>query len=285
MYGSWNVKGYERAAAVELCRRGVNPMAAVLLASRGITGERELREYMSDDLSLLSDPMSFADMDRARDRVLSAIERGEHVAVYGDYDVDGITSSSMVADYLRGRGLECDIYIPERLEEGYGVRAAALDAIKSRGATLVITVDCGITAVEEAKHAKEIGLDLVVTDHHRCGGEIPLAVAAAVLQCFEEMGEDINPNVLRCNGALECKKALLLMKVGRLAEDFVEGMACVGGCVGGPSKNMTEIAAKKTRDEMIGQADKRNVHENLKALGADQIPMHRGERKQNEPWM
>ena len=163
---------------MELCRRGVNPMAAVLLASRGITGERELREYMSDDLSLLSDPMSFADMDRARDRVLSAIERGEHVAVYGDYDVDGITSSSMVADYLRGRGLECDIYIPERLEEGYGVRAAALDAIKSRGATLVITVDCGITAVEEAKHAKEIGLDLVVTDHHRCGGEIPLAVAA-----------------------------------------------------------------------------------------------------------
>ena len=110
-------------------------------------------------------------------------------------------------------------------------------------------------------------------------------VTAAVLQCFDEMGEDIQPNVLRCNGAVECKKALLMMKVGRLAEDFVEGMACVGGCVGGPSKNMTELAAKKTRDEMIGQADKRNVHENLKALGADKVPMHRGEKKENTAWV
>ena len=100
-------------------------------------------------------------------------------------------------------------------------------------------------------------------------------VTAAVVQCFEEMGEDIKPNVMKCNGAAECKKALLLMKVGKLPADFVEGMACVGGCVGGPSKHKTEMEAKKARDILIGSADKRNVHENLKKVGADKVHMHR----------
>ena len=100
-------------------------------------------------------------------------------------------------------------------------------------------------------------------------------VTAAVVQCFEEMGEDIKPEVMKCNGAAECKKALLLMKVGKLPADFVEGMACVGGCVGGPSKHKTENEAKKARDTLIASADKRNVHENLKKVGADKVHMHR----------
>ena len=100
-------------------------------------------------------------------------------------------------------------------------------------------------------------------------------VTAAVVQCFEEMGEDIQPQVMKCNGGAECKKALLLMKVGKLPADFVEGMVCEGGCVGGPSKNMTEMEAKKFRDNLIGQADGRKVLENLKNLGADKVPMHR----------
>ncbi len=100
-------------------------------------------------------------------------------------------------------------------------------------------------------------------------------VANAVLECFKEMDVEGEPAVLRCNGAAECKKALLLLKVGRLKEDFVEGMSCVGGCVGGPSRNMEENAAKKTRDAMIGQADSRGVFQNLKEMGADQVPMHR----------
>lgn len=100
-------------------------------------------------------------------------------------------------------------------------------------------------------------------------------VTAAVLECFEEMGEDIKPEVMKCNGAAECKKALLLMKVGKLPADFIEGMACVGGCVGGPSKHKAENEAKKARDTLIASADKRNVHENLKNLGADKVHMHR----------
>ncbi len=101
-------------------------------------------------------------------------------------------------------------------------------------------------------------------------------VAAAVCQCFKEMGEDIQPEVMKCNGAAECKKALLLLQAGKLPADFVEGMVCEGGCVGGPSKNMTVAEAKKTRDAMIAKADGRGVLENLKAMGADQVPMHRG---------
>ncbi len=100
-------------------------------------------------------------------------------------------------------------------------------------------------------------------------------VAAAVVRCFEEMGEDIHPEVMKCNGAAECKKALLLLKAGRLPADFIEGMVCEGGCVGGPSKNMTVAEAKKFRDDMIGKADGRGVLENLKAMGADTVPMHR----------
>lgn len=100
-------------------------------------------------------------------------------------------------------------------------------------------------------------------------------VTAAVVQCFKEMNEDIEPKVMRCNGAAECKKALLLLKVGKLPDDFVEGMVCVGGCVGGPSKHKAELEAKKARDLLISQADNREVHENLKARGVENLAMHR----------
>ena len=100
-------------------------------------------------------------------------------------------------------------------------------------------------------------------------------VTAAVLECMKETNEDINPTVMKCNGAAECKKALLLLKVGKLPADFIEGMACVGGCVGGPSKHKTEMEAKKARDLLISQADGREVHANLKEKGLENLAMHR----------
>lgn len=100
-------------------------------------------------------------------------------------------------------------------------------------------------------------------------------VTAAVLECLEEAGDNTNIKVMRCNGAAECKKALLLLKVGRLPDDFVEGMVCTGGCVGGPSKHKTEMESKKARDLLIGSADKRKVHENLKKYDMDRFSMHR----------
>ena len=100
-------------------------------------------------------------------------------------------------------------------------------------------------------------------------------VTNAVLQCLEEMGEDADLKVARCNGAAECKKALMLLKVGRLPEDFIEGMVCTGGCVGGPSKHKTEMESKKSRDQLIGEADKRGIHENLKDYDMTKFSMHR----------
>ncbi|MBR1842826.1 MAG: single-stranded-DNA-specific exonuclease RecJ [Oscillospiraceae bacterium] len=169
----WSVAGYDRAEAVRLTRSGINPLVSVLLSSRGATSESKIEALTSSELSAISDPFLMADMDKAAERVRRAIENREHVAVYGDYDVDGITSSCVVADYLRSRGIECDIYIPERLEEGYGVKDSALETIAEKGVSLVITVDCGITAAENKRFAASLGMDMVITDHHEVSGERP----------------------------------------------------------------------------------------------------------------
>ena len=110
--------------------------------------------------------------------MLQAIERGEAVAVYGDYDVDGITATCLVTDYLRSRGLRVHPYIPDRNEEGYGLNCSALESLRAEGVSLLITVDCGITAVEESEFGRSLGMDMVITDHHECkDGELPDAVA------------------------------------------------------------------------------------------------------------
>ena len=176
-FEKWEVAGYDRDRAAAMCREGINPLVALVMASRGTVTAAETREYLRCDAGLLCDPMLLRDMEAAAARVRAAIEHGEHTAVYGDYDVDGMTASCLVADYLRERGLTCDIYIPGRIDEGYGVNRPALDELKRKGVTLVITVDCGITAVEEAEYAAGLGMDMVITDHHECGSELPEAAA------------------------------------------------------------------------------------------------------------
>ncbi|MBQ1767895.1 MAG: DHH family phosphoesterase, partial [Oscillospiraceae bacterium] len=161
----WRIAGYSRADAAKLMKSGINPLISVLMASRGVTSPEDVRKLTNAELSDISSPFLMKDMDLAAKRVRLAIERGEHVAVYGDYDVDGITSSCLIADYLRSKGISCDIYIPERLEEGYGVKNSALEAIAKKGVSLVITVDCGITAAENKRYAAGLGMDMVITDH------------------------------------------------------------------------------------------------------------------------
>jgi single-stranded-DNA-specific exonuclease len=116
-------------------------------------------------------------MDKAVARIELALAREEHIAIFGDYDVDGMTASALLKTWFRAHGREADIYIPGRAEEGYGINRAALDYLKSIGIALIVTVDCGITAVAEAEYARELGIDLIITDHHECKDEIPNAVA------------------------------------------------------------------------------------------------------------
>ncbi len=173
----WKIP-YNRPDSTGLEQAGIPRLLAQVLAARGITDLRRAESILETGPESLYDPMQILGMQAARDRVLKAIAEKEHVAVYGDYDVDGITSTCLLTDYLRSCGICCDWYIPDRNDEGYGLNTTALQKLQSTGVTLVISVDCGITAVEEAAYARETGLDLVITDHHECrGGTIPNACA------------------------------------------------------------------------------------------------------------
>ena len=117
------------------------------------------------------------DMDKAVARISKALENGEKLAVFGDYDVDGITSTCLLTDYLRSRGADVTMHIPRRIEEGYGLGRDAIRALSESGVTLIVTVDCGITGVDETAYAATLGVDLVITDHHECKEQLPAAVA------------------------------------------------------------------------------------------------------------
>ena len=155
---------------------GYAPLAAMILASRAITTAQAAREYLRCDAPL-PDPFMMTDMDIAAGRVGLAMSRGEKVAVFGDYDVDGITATCLLTDFLRRQGTDCVSYIPGRLEEGYGLNPLAIRQLQEEGVSLIITVDCGITAVEEARLCKELGVDLIITDHHECKEVLPDAIA------------------------------------------------------------------------------------------------------------
>jgi len=156
---------------------GVPPLCALVLCARGLDTAEKAREFLRCDGGLLHDPLLMRDMDAAAARLSAALAGGETVAVYGDYDVDGITATCLLTDYLRSRGAEVIPYIPGRLEEGYGLNREAVAALKDRGASLIVTVDCGITAVEEAGHAAALGVDVIITDHHECKEALPAACA------------------------------------------------------------------------------------------------------------
>jgi len=176
-YIKWNIPEGATVIPEGLLRQGFSPLLAALLHVRGMDDPAEVRAFLSSSDALLRDPLMMTDMTMAVMRLTRAIATGERVAVYGDYDVDGITSSCMLTDYLRSRGLACELYIPDRLEEGYGVNCAAIEALKCLGVTLIITVDCGVTTVEEAAYASSIGVDMIITDHHECRESLPEAIA------------------------------------------------------------------------------------------------------------
>ncbi len=161
----------------ELIRAGYTPLLAAVLASRGVTEVSAAASFLEGGACVLEDPMLLTDMDAAIRRIERARQSGEKVAVYGDYDVDGITSACLLAEYLRGIGLETEIYIPDRMEEGYGLNTGAIEHLRDQGVTLIITVDCGVTAIAETDFAAGLGVDMLITDHHECQAELPRATA------------------------------------------------------------------------------------------------------------
>ncbi|MEA4896285.1 MAG: single-stranded-DNA-specific exonuclease RecJ [Oscillospiraceae bacterium] len=156
---------------------GLKMLLACVLQARGLDSPEKAANYLSRDIGLLCDPMLLADIDKAVSRIEKAIELRQKTAVYGDYDVDGITSACLIYDYFQSRGLDCEVYIPDRLDEGYGINKKAIEALRGRGIELIVTVDCGITAVLETKYAKSLGMDVIITDHHECPQLLPDALA------------------------------------------------------------------------------------------------------------
>ena len=175
-YGIWNIQTPGAGAVNALVSGGYPPLSAMVLAARGMRAPRQANEYL-DCCAELYDPFLMTDMDLAAGRVGLAIDRGEKIAVFGDYDVDGITATCMLTDFLRRQGANVVSYIPSRLEEGYGLNPIAIHQLHAEGVKLIVSVDCGITAIAEAELCREMGIDLVITDHHECKERLPAAVA------------------------------------------------------------------------------------------------------------
>ncbi|NLM47737.1 MAG: single-stranded-DNA-specific exonuclease RecJ [Epulopiscium sp.] len=173
----WINKGQFFDETDELEKTGLLPVTVKVLKNRGINNIDDMVAFLNPDYSGLYNPFLLKDMDKAVNRILTALEKKEKMTIYGDYDVDGITSTSILFLFLKENGAMVDYYIPRRLEEGYGLNPEAVHKIKENGTDLMITVDTGIAAVNEVALAKESGIDVIITDHHECQEEIPKADA------------------------------------------------------------------------------------------------------------
>ena len=175
-YSIWNISTPEMRAVNALVGCGYPPLSAMVLAARGMNSPGKAHDYL-DCNALLPDPFLMTDMALAVGRVGLAMARGEKIAVFGDYDVDGLTATCLLPDFLRKQGANVISYIPSRLEEGYGLNPIAIHQLSAEGVNLIVSVDCGITALDEARLCRDLGIDLVITDHHECKEQLPDAIA------------------------------------------------------------------------------------------------------------
>ncbi|MSO30448.1 MAG: single-stranded-DNA-specific exonuclease RecJ [Acidobacteria bacterium] len=174
----WQEKACDVGAAARLeTELQVSPVMARLLCIRGFDDTARARQFLSPSLSDLHDPFALRDMEPAVERILGAIARKERIAIHGDYDVDGVTSTVILRRALELLGADVIHFIPERIRDGYGLQPAALDRLHADGVRLVISVDCGIRAAEAAERATALGLDLIITDHHEPDTSLPKALA------------------------------------------------------------------------------------------------------------
>ncbi|WIV10759.1 single-stranded-DNA-specific exonuclease RecJ [Proteiniborus sp. MB09-C3] len=155
----------------------ISKLASKVMMNRGIIDINKAKDFLNPDIEGLLDPFLLKDMDIAVDRIVHAIHKNENIWIYGDYDVDGVTSTSILIIFLRTLCKNIEFYIPDRMSEGYGLNTEAIDYIKNKEGQLIISVDCGIQSFEVAEYCKKIGIDLIITDHHACGEKLPDAVA------------------------------------------------------------------------------------------------------------
>lgn len=162
----WKIFPVSTHASLLARETGISPLKAQLLINRGITRKDTATSFLTPRLSDLTDPMLLKDMGRAVDLIIRAIEKQEQIAVFGDYDADGITSTALIFNFFSDLGIPISYYIPDRINEGYSLNPSAINELSDRGVRLIITVDCGVSNTKEIEQAKSLGLEVVVTDHH-----------------------------------------------------------------------------------------------------------------------
>ena len=173
----WRIAPEHPEAQARLTAAGYPYLVSAVLAGRGVETPEQAAAFLEREQSLTHSPFLMKDMDKAAQRVQQALAGGEKIAVFGDYDVDGITATCILVDYLQSRGADVVHYIPRRIEDGYGLSCDAIQGLYDRGVRLLITVDCGITGVEEVDFANGLGMGVVITDHHECREVLPRAAA------------------------------------------------------------------------------------------------------------
>ncbi|MCA8940860.1 MAG: DHH family phosphoesterase, partial [Planctomycetes bacterium] len=241
----------------------VSPVLARLLLNRGIEGIPEARAFLNPSLATLPSPHAFAGMDKAIARIRQAIAAGEEISIFGDYDADGTCGSAILVRLFRMLGANFSCHLPSRNGDGYGLSINAIDAAKERGVGVLITVDNGIAAVDEVRHAEKLGIDVIVTDHHRFGADLPPALA--LLHPGVPGSTYPHPNL--CGAGVAFKLALALAEeVGETLTTSVEFQHYVSFCLA-----MVAIASIADVVPLVGE-NRALVKAGLAALGASNHP-------------
>ena len=178
MRAQWRVADADMTTRQALAAAtGLSPLLCQVLINRGMTDAAAAQAFLTPSLHDLHDPYGLHGMEQAVQRLITAMRQGERIAIYGDYDVDGVTATALLVTFFHELGLQVPYYIPERASEGYGLNADAMRQLASTGVRLLITVDCGSTAWEEVALARRLGMDIIITDHHQPPERLPDACA------------------------------------------------------------------------------------------------------------
>lgn len=262
----WEVRPLDKERAAAFAQtHGVPFFLAMLMNIRGLDDAAHLREFLGEG-EPLSDPFLLKDMDKAAARITRAVDNMEKIAVYGDYDADGVTSTAMLYSYLETRGADVIFYIPQREGEGYGMNIGAVEYLKEQGVSLIVTVDNGISSVQEVARANELGIDVVVTDHHRPQAILPDAVA--VVDAYRP--DDTSPYKHFSGVGIAFKLLMALEDGAGDVEDLLEAysdlaaIGTIGDIVPLTGENRTLIRAGLER---LSQSDRPGVQALLENAG------------------
>ena len=268
----WTVAQLNKAEALALSERmGIPVLLSVLLCIRGYTNEEDIRKFLSDD-PVFRDPFEIKDMQKAADRIRTAIESGEKICVYGDYDADGVTATSLLYSYLQSVGADATYYIPSRADEGYGMNLEALRTLSDDGIKLIVTVDNGISAVQEIDFANSLGIDTVVTDHHTVPEVIPSAVAVV-----DPHQADCNSEFKEYSGVGVALKLIMAIEgeycdTRQILDNFADiaALGTIGDVVNLVDENRTIV---KEGVKLISNSDRPGIKALLRMAGYEGKPI------------